>query len=127
MISLCFFRHTSHKTKMKQINSILDITLMKFVIPFCGIILPGLEKQVYFPKIIMPFFKGVSYLTASLLLLYAGKVLDKIKNYTGFLFSIKYWSSNLHTSSKFHSNFISLFECFELRNCFSQSISPYNL
>lgn len=49
-------------SEMKNFKNVLDLSWMKYILPFCGIILPGLEKQVYFPKLIMPIYKAIPYL-----------------------------------------------------------------
>lgn len=48
---------------MKKIKSLLDLSLIKYLLPFCGIVLPGLENNVYLPQLIMPFFKKIAYFT----------------------------------------------------------------
>lgn len=52
---------------------------MKYLLPFCGIILPGLDQEVYFPKQIMSFYAIISYFTIMILTSFSRKIWVQFK------------------------------------------------
>lgn len=65
-------------SKMKKINSLLDISYVKYIAPFCGLILPGLGNNVFFPKLTMGFYKKIPYISLVIVGSYSRKTSGKL-------------------------------------------------